>query len=123
MQSSRPAPRSGESMWLWLFKILSGLAIVLLLAVHLVVNHFIAEGGLLSHADVVEYYRSIWIVVMEAAFLLLVVSHSLIGLRTILLDLKPGRRLLRAADFVLILVGVGSTIYGLWLLQAVVRQG
>ena len=122
MLYEKSAPKTGENVWLWLLKILTGLAIVVLLAVHLIVNHLVAEGGLLSHAEVVAYYTNPWIVFMEAVFLLVVVSHSLVGLRSIILDLKPSRALLRLIDVAFLIIGVSSSIYGLWLLQAVVRQ-
>lgn len=122
MLNQQASPKSGENVWLWLIKILTGLGIVVLLGVHLVVNHLVAEGGLLTHADVVAYYTNPWIVLMEAVFLAFVVSHSLIGVRSILLDLKPSPGFLRVLDVVLVVVGVVSTVYGLWLLQVVVRQ-
>ncbi len=118
----KSAPKTGENVWLWLLKILTGLGIIVVLAVHLIVNHLTAQGGLLTHADVVAYYTNPWIVLMEAVFLLFVVSHSLIGLRSIVLDLKPSRSVLRLVDAAFVIVGVTSTVYGIWLLQAVVRQ-
>ena len=122
MLNPQTSPKSGENVWLWLTKILTGLGIVVLLGVHLIVNHLAAEGVLLTHADVVAYYTNPWIVFMEAVFLAFVVSHSLIGVRSILLDLKPSRSALRLLDAVLMVVGVASTIYGLWLLRAIVAQ-
>ncbi len=122
MLAEKSTPKSGENVWLWLIKILTGLGIVILLVVHLIVNHLVAEGGLLSHAEVVAYYTNPLIVLMEAVFLLFVVSHSLIGLRSIILDLKPSRVVLRLVDIAFVLIGVTSSVYGLWLLQAVVRQ-
>lgn len=116
------APKTGENVWLWLLKILTGLGIFIVLAVHLLVNHLTAPGGLLTHAEVVAYYTNPWIILTEAVFLLFVVSHSLIGLRSIVLDLKPSRAVLRLVDVAFVIVGVTSTAYGLWLLQAVVRQ-
>jgi succinate dehydrogenase / fumarate reductase membrane anchor subunit len=122
MTTAQSTPKSGENAWLWLIKILTGLGIVVLLTVHLIVNHLTAEGGLLSHADVVAYYMNPLIVLMEAGFLLFVVSHSLIGLRSIVLDLKPTQGRLRLVDGVLVLVGIVASGYGLWLLWAVVIQ-
>ncbi len=112
--------RSGENVWLWLAKLLTGVGIVVVLLVHLVVNHFVAEGGLLTHAEVVEYYTNPWIVLMEAVFLVFVVSHSLLGMRSIVLDLRPARGILRLVDAAFLVIGAVSIIYGLWLLQAVV---
>ncbi len=122
MLSEKTAPKTGENVWIWLLKILTGLGIIVLLAVHLIVNHLTAVGGLLTHADVVAYYTNPWIVLMEAVFLLFVVSHSLIGLRSIILDLKPSRPMLRLVDVAFVIIGVTSSVYGIWLLQAVVRQ-
>ncbi len=115
--------KSGENVWLWLAKLLTGLGIVVLLLVHLVVNHFVAREGLLTHADVVDYYTNPWIVLMEGVFLVFVVSHSLIGLRSILLDLKPSQGVLRIMDGSFLVIGLVATVYGIWLLQAVVALG
>jgi succinate dehydrogenase / fumarate reductase membrane anchor subunit len=96
--------------------------IIALLIAHFVVNHYVAEGGLLSHADVVAYYSNPLIVLMEAIFLTFVVSHSLIGIRSIVLDLKPSRGVLRVVDWVFSIGGVVAVVYGLWLIQAVIAQ-
>jgi succinate dehydrogenase hydrophobic anchor subunit len=108
--------KSSETVWLWLFKILAGLLILVLLGVHFVVNHIVAPGGLLSYADVVHYYQVPGIVLMEAIFLAFVVSHALVGLRSILLDLHPSPLVLRVATWFLAVLGVGAVIYGVWLL-------
>lgn len=119
--SERP---SSESGWLWLFKIVSGLLLVLILLIHLIVNHMLGtEGGLLTFADVVKYYQNPIIPIMEGAFLIFVVSHSLIGLRSIILDLNPSPKVLSGVTWVLTGVGAASLIYGIWLLLAIVAQG
>jgi succinate dehydrogenase / fumarate reductase membrane anchor subunit len=110
-------------MWLWLVKIITGPLLLVLLLIHFVVNHFIAETGLLTYADVVAYYRNPIIPVMEILFLITVVTHSLIGLRGILLDLNPARRLLKVIDWGLILVGISAISYGVWLVLVIVARG
>lgn len=114
---TRPLPREGT--WLWLAKIVSGALVFLLLMVHLVVNHLVAQGGLLSYADVLGYYAHPLIVVMEGIFLTLVVAHALLGMRGIALDLDPPPALVRALDVLFCLVGVGAVGYGMWLLRTV----
>ncbi len=116
-------PRSGESAWLWLTKIVTGALLVILLGIHLVVNHFLGAHGLLTYADVVAYYRNPVIPIMEISFLAVVVSHSLIGLRSILLDLKPTRNVLKIVDVALSLVGISAVVYGVWLVLAIVSKG
>ena len=110
---SRAKPREGG--WLWIIKILSGLLIVALLILHMIINHLVAEGGLLTYQDVLNYYNNWIIPVLEIAFLVFVVSHSLLGLRSILLDLNPSDKLLRIANWFLIIVGSAAILYGSWL--------
>ncbi len=118
---SVPKPREGA--WLWLFKIVAGLMIVILLGVHFIVNHLVAPNGLLTYADVIRYYQVPFVPVMEIIFLVFVIAHALVGLRSILLDLNPGDGVLRAADILFILIGTGFSIYGIWLVWAIVQQG
>jgi len=118
-----PTPKSTENAWLWLLKITSGVLIIVILILHLIVNHFTAPEGLLSYAEVVKYYQNPLIPIMEGFFLIFVVVHSLVGLRSILLDLNPSPVLLRIADGVLALFGTGAVVYGLWLLLSIVQQG
>jgi succinate dehydrogenase / fumarate reductase, membrane anchor subunit len=115
-------PKPVENAWLWLLKVASGVLILVILIIHLIVNHFTAPNGLLSYAEVVAYYQNPIIPIMEGIFLVFVVVHSLVGLRSILLDLKPSRILLSIIDSVLTLFGASAIIYGIWLLLAVVAQ-
>jgi succinate dehydrogenase / fumarate reductase membrane anchor subunit len=117
------APRAGENMWLWLVKMITGPLLVILLLIHFIVNHFIAETGLLTYADVVAYYRNPLIPIMEILFLTTVVTHSLIGLRGIILDLNPARRLLKVIDWGLVVAGIAAISYGVWLALVIASKG
>ncbi len=118
------APRSGENTWLWLLKITTGPLLIILLGIHLVVNHFIGSSqGLLTYADVVAYYQNPIIPIMEICFLAVVVAHSLSGLRGVILDLKPSRTLLKVIDVFLVLFGVSVVAYGVWLVTVIVSHG
>lgn len=117
-------PRPGENTWLWLVKMLTGPLLLILLGIHLVVNHFIGTAhGLLTYADVVAYYQNPIIPIMEILFLAAVVTHSLSGLRSIILDLKPSRSFLRVLDVILAIFGVGVVAYGIWLVTAIISKG
>jgi succinate dehydrogenase hydrophobic anchor subunit len=113
--SSAPSPRTGETAWLWIIKILTGPLLVVLLAVHLTVNHLVAETGLLTWTDVIKYFDNPLIVIMEITFLAAVVTHSLLGLRGIVLDMDPPRKVLKLLDWALLVFGISITLYGLWL--------
>lgn len=118
-----PIPKPREGAWLWMFKIFAGLMIVVLLAIHFVVNHLVAPTGLLSYQDVIQYYQNPIIPIMEIIFLAFVVSHALVGMRGIILDLNPPDHLLRGIDLVLFLVGSIAIVYGIWLVMVIVSRG
>src|SRR5574340_87838 len=107
----------------WLTKIIAGLFIVVLLGIHFVVNHLVAPGGLLTYADVVRYYQNPIIVVMEITFLVVVVTHSFLGLRSILLDLNPTQRVLKWIDAGLLVSGTAAVSYGIWLALTIASRG
>ncbi len=117
------SPKRLEGSGRWLLKIFTGLLIVVFLGIHFVVNHLVAPGGLLTYADVVAYFQNPLIVVMEISFLILVVIHSFLGLRSILLDLNPSPTVLRMANFVLVVIGTAAAIYGTWLALTIASRG
>jgi succinate dehydrogenase hydrophobic anchor subunit len=117
------APKSGENAWLWLVKIVTGPLLLILILIHLIVNHFAAQGGLLTYANVVAYYKNPLIPAMEICFLAAVVTHSLIGLRGIILDLKPSRSVLKIIDWVLGIFGISVVAYGVWLALVIASKG
>jgi len=122
MLNDQSMPRKGENAWLWLLKILTGILVIVFLGIHLIVNHLVAPEGLLTYQEVVEYLSNPWVVTMETAFLVIVVTHALLGTRSIVLDLNPSRSFMRVMDWVFTLVGVVSVVYGIWLLRVIVTQ-
>jgi succinate dehydrogenase hydrophobic anchor subunit len=123
MIATKSAPKRGENTWIWLLKIITGLLVFTLLFIHLVVNHLVAEGGLASYNDVVLYLSSPGIQAMETLFLIIVVSHALVGTRSVILDLNPSPAVLRAVDVLFSAVGIVSVVYGIWLMRVIVAAG
>jgi succinate dehydrogenase / fumarate reductase membrane anchor subunit len=121
MLEAKSVPKPGEGFWLWLIKLATGVLIVVLLLVHFIVNH-LAQQGLLNYADVIAYYSNPGIVVMEITFLAAVVSHTLIGLRGIILDLNPPAKLMSTIDWVLVIVGIGAVVYGISLAMVIASR-
>jgi succinate dehydrogenase hydrophobic anchor subunit len=111
--------RSRENAWLWLVKIVLGLFLVFVLGIHYVVNHFAAPGGLLTYNNVLQYYANPIIPIMEFLFLVFAVVHSLIGMRSILLDLNLSLRVQKIFDNIFIVVGAAAIVYGTWLLVVI----
>ncbi len=121
MLEAKSTPKLSEGFWLWAIKLATGVLIVILLLVHFIVNHT-ASQGLLTYADVIAYYSNPAIVVMEIAFLAAVVSHGLIGLRGIILDLNPPAKLMHTLDWVMVIVGIGAVIYGISLAMVIASR-
>ena len=119
MDGNISKPKVQEGVWLWLLKILFGLAIAVLIAVHFVVNHLVADGGLLTYQDVINYYKNPGITAMEIAFLIFVVTHALMGTRSIFLDLNPSEKMLKIINWGMLVLGGAAIIYGIWLVQVV----
>ena len=115
--------KPAETTWWWLAKAATGALIVVLIGLHFTVNHLIAQGGLLTYADVVAYYQNPAIPVIEILFLAVVVTHALVGLRGILLDLRPSPGVLNTVTVALFGVGIVSIIYGTWLIIVIVGRG
>jgi succinate dehydrogenase hydrophobic anchor subunit len=96
-----------------------GILLVVLLAVHLIVNHWVAPQGLLSYADIIGYYDRPGIVWMESIFLIVVILHCLLGLYSILMDLNLRPAITRIFTVLLILSGSAAILYGVWLIRVI----
>lgn len=118
---SRPKPREGTT--LWFLKIITGVLMFVFILVHIVVNHLVVQGGLKTFDQVIAYLSNPWIAAMEIAFLVLVVSHALLGLRGVILDLSPSDSVVTWLDRFFILLGVVSVGYGAWLIEFIVHRG
>ena len=106
----------------WLVQAGLGIMLVVLLSIHLIVNHWAAPQGLLTYADVVRYYDTPGIAWMEAAFLVVVTVHCLLGLHSILLDLNLSARITRIATRLLSFVGLTTILYGIWLTRTIASR-
>jgi succinate dehydrogenase hydrophobic anchor subunit len=108
-----------------LIKIATGPLLVLVLILHLVVNHYLGSlaSGLMSREDVLQYYQNPIIPAIEILFVITVVTHSLIGLRGIILDLNPSRPILKIVTWILALFGVSAVVYGSWLALTIASLG
>jgi succinate dehydrogenase hydrophobic anchor subunit len=112
-------PRNSTSTLRWFAQAVLGVLLIVLLSVHLLVNHWVAPQGLLSQADVVRYYNVPGIALMETVFLFIVTAHCLLGLHCILLDLYLSLNLTSALTWLLIILGISVVIYGTRLIWVV----
>jgi succinate dehydrogenase membrane anchor subunit len=102
----------------WGITTLSGLAVLVLVTVHMVANHFVIEsiGGLRDYRQVLEYISNPVIFVMESLFLVFVTVHAMLGLRGVLLDLDPTPGTVRWIDRGLVVLAIATLAYGFLLI-------
>lgn len=103
----------------WLLQAGLGVLLIVLLGVHLIVNHWVAPHGLLTYAEVIRYYDISGIAWMESIFLFVVTVHCLLGLHAMILDLNLSSGIAHLLSRVLILVGTLAILYGLWLITMI----
>lgn len=123
--SSASGPRPGENTWIWLIKIVTGPLLLIVLGLHFIVNHYLGSmsSGLMTYEDVIRYFQNPVIVAIEILFLVTVVTHSLIGLHGILLDMHPSRNLLIISTWLHVILGVSAVVYGIWLALTIASLG
>ena len=96
----------------------SGVALVVLITVHMVAHHFVVQGtgGLRSYRQVLEYVANPAIFTIELLFLVVVTVHAMLGLRSVLFDLATGERARVWISRALVVLGVLTVAYGIALI-------
>ncbi len=115
--------RERASSWSWILQAFTGVMLVVLLGLHMVVQHFVVAGGLRRYQQVVEYISNPFVFLLEVAFLIIVTWHALLGVRAILLDLGLKAATERKVTATLWIVGVLTVGYGIWLSATIVSRG
>lgn len=115
------ATRRDRSGSLWLVQAFSGLLLVLILGAHMIAHHFIVEGGLRDYQQVLDYVANPFVFIIEVVFVIIATVHALLGVRAIVLDLRPSAATMRVVNWVLVAVGAVAIGYGLWLAVALQR--
>src|SRR5512136_2537759 len=115
--------RERASSWSWILQAFTGIMLVVLLGLHMVVQHFVVKGGLRDYQQVVQYLSNPFVFLLEIAFLIIVTWHALLGVRAVILDLglKPASE--RKLTAILSIIGVITVAYGIWLSATIVAQG
>ena len=108
--------------WGWILQVVTGGALLVLVVVHLVAQHFVvdAPAGLRDHAQVLDYLGSPVFLVIESLFLVAVTWHAMLGVRAILLDLGFGPVGRRRVTVAVTTLGLVTLAYGFWLIVVLV---
>lgn len=119
-----------RNFWPWIIQRITGVVLVVLLTIHIVINHFgnISKVGKsvngVNHADLIVFsdvaYRltmAFWWVI-DIALLAFVLFHGFNGIRNIAIDMGLTARAERAVTAVLTLVGLVGLGFGIAMLIA-----
>lgn len=112
-------PRSSRSQTVvWRATAFTGIALLVLITVHMVAHHFVVEsvGGLRTYDQVLDYIANPVIFTIEALFLVVVTVHAMLGLRSVLFDVATGERARALISRGLIALGTLTIAYGLVLI-------
>ena len=90
----------------------------------MVAHHFVVRdvGGLRSYEQVLDYLARPVIFTLELSFLIVVTTHALLGMRSVLLDLGIGPRARRRIDVLLWLLGIATVGYGFFLVGSLASR-
>ena len=110
--------RGGGHTLLWRATAYSGVALVVLVAIHMVAHHFAVAGtgGLRSYRQVLDYVANPVIFTIELLFLVAVTVHAMLGLRSVLFDLATGERARAWISRGLVVLGAVTVAYGVLLI-------
>ena len=121
---TRPAPRPDAGPRHappFVGQVVSGAALIVLLGLHMVAQHFVVPTGLRYYEDVIDWIASPAVLVVEISFLVFVTYHALLGVRAILFDFGFSERTERRITNVLWGVGILTVVYGVVLLAAIIN--
>lgn len=118
-QMSAQRDRSGA---MWLMQALTGLLLVGILGMHMIVHHFVVEGGLRDYQQVLEYVANPLVTIMEIVFVIAAVIHAVLGVQAIITDLRPAPPTMRVIEWVLRIVALITIGYGVYLALALQRM-
>jgi succinate dehydrogenase hydrophobic anchor subunit len=101
----------------WRATAYSGVALLALIAVHMVAHHFVVEGtgGLRTYRQVLDYVGNPVMLAIELVFLVVVTVHAMLGVRSVLFDLATGDRARAWISRGLTALGAVTVAYGFFL--------
>jgi succinate dehydrogenase hydrophobic anchor subunit len=120
--ASHAADAEGHREWGWVLQAVTGVAVLGLVTLHMVANHFVVPDGLRDYAQVIVYLSNPLVVALEVAFLVTVTWHALLGVRAVLFDFGFSTRTERWISRGLVVIGGLTVGYGLWLTGVITSQ-
>ena len=102
----------------WLFQMISGLALAVLVTIHFYVTHLVSHEAL-KYNEVITRLSNVNYKILYGLLLFFVAFHAFNGLRAIILDTNFGARNKGAVNTICFLLFLAAFFYGLFLLSVV----
>ncbi|MFX0184160.1 MAG: succinate dehydrogenase, hydrophobic membrane anchor protein [Candidatus Hodarchaeota archaeon] len=116
-----PKHEARSALW-WIIQRLSGFFLFFLILFHMLINHYISEliptniaetYGIASFEAVQWKMQQPLYLIISMLFVLFLAFHMLNGLRTVIFDLAPGKKIRTVFVVLLLLIGIGIVLYAL----------
>jgi succinate dehydrogenase cytochrome b556 subunit len=114
-------PGRGGSL-AWIFQVISGVLLFVLLGVHIVMQHFVVKGGLRDYGQVLRYLSNPAVLAVECLFVIVLIWHAMLGLRAVLLDFGFGRRGQALITWGVAVLGAVTAAYSFWLIATLAAK-
>ncbi len=108
------------SLWAWIFHRITAILLVVLVAIHFGIMHFVDPTAVITFADSQVRLQSALYMLVDVGLLVLGLYHGLNGIRNVVLDYWP--RAGKAVGWILTLVGIVAVGYGSLALKAFLTQ-
>ena len=102
----------------WKATATTGVALLVLVTIHMLAHHFVVKevGGLRTYAQVLDYVSNPVMFIIEVLFLVVVTTHAMLGLRSVLFDFGLSVRSKRLVARGLLVLGIVTIAYGVTLI-------
>ena len=102
-------------------QVVSGVALLVLLGLHMIAQHFVVTTGLRFYDEVIAWLRNPVVIAVEVAFLIFVTYHALLGIRAIVFDFGFSERTERRITNIFWVIGIVTIVYGIVLFAAILN--
>jgi len=116
MAEQRIATSKVAGSWAWFLQRLSAVLLVVLLTIHIYVDHYWHVGEDITVDSVNERLRELTFIVVDYSMLAMVLLHGLNGTRTVLFDFDMFIKRKKTVDIGLWVLGIATMIWGIAIL-------
>ncbi|MGQ9587740.1 MAG: hypothetical protein ACUVT7_05090 [Thermoplasmata archaeon] len=120
-EQKRMATSKVAGTWAWFFQRVSAVLLIVLLGIHIYVDHFWHVGEELTVSNINERLREALYIAIDYSLLGVVLFHGLNGARTILFDFNVFAKRQRMVDTGLWVLGIATLIWGIVILWPFIK--